>query len=69
MIIFFAKYNRAHSCYALKSTTKILRILISEILGIKFSKTIFDATVFAIITAVGGGTIRDVILDVPVFWF
>ena len=30
--------------------------------------TSFEAVVFAIITAVGGGTIRDVILDVPVFW-
>lgn len=28
----------------------------------------FGAVVFGIITAVGGGTIRDVILDVPVFW-
>jgi uncharacterized membrane protein YeiH len=29
---------------------------------------LFGATVFGIITAVGGGTIRDIILDVPVFW-
>ena len=29
---------------------------------------LFGAVVFGIITAVGGGTIRDVILDVPVFW-
>jgi uncharacterized membrane protein YeiH len=29
---------------------------------------IFTAMVLGLITAVGGGTIRDVILDVPVFW-
>ncbi|MEZ8284222.1 hypothetical protein BCU17_01575 [Vibrio splendidus] len=29
---------------------------------------IFSVTVLGIITAVGGGTIRDCILDVPVFW-
>ena len=28
----------------------------------------FEAVVFAVITAVGGGTVRDIILDVPVFW-
>lgn len=29
---------------------------------------VFGACVMAVITAVGGGTIRDVILEVPVFW-
>lgn len=29
---------------------------------------LFGATVMGVITAIGGGTIRDVILDVPVFW-
>jgi uncharacterized membrane protein YeiH len=29
---------------------------------------LFGATVFGIITAIGGGTIRDLILEVPVFW-
>lgn len=29
---------------------------------------LLSAIVFGIITAVGGGTIRDLILDVPVFW-
>jgi len=29
---------------------------------------VFGACVMGIITAIGGGTIRDVILDVPVFW-
>jgi len=28
----------------------------------------FSAVVLGIITAIGGGTIRDLILDVPVFW-
>ena len=29
---------------------------------------LFGATVLGIITAVGGGTVRDLILEVPVFW-
>jgi len=29
---------------------------------------IFGATVLGLITAIGGGTIRDIIVDVPVFW-
>jgi len=29
---------------------------------------LFGASVMGVITAVGGGTIRDIILDVPVFW-
>ncbi len=29
---------------------------------------LFGATVMGIITSVGGGTVRDLILDVPVFW-
>ncbi len=29
---------------------------------------VFGASVMGVITAIGGGTIRDIILDVPVFW-
>jgi uncharacterized membrane protein YeiH len=29
---------------------------------------LFGASVMGIITAIGGGTVRDLILDVPVFW-
>lgn len=29
---------------------------------------IFGATVLGVITAIGGGTLRDIIMDVPVFW-
>ena len=29
---------------------------------------LFSATVMGVITAVGGGTIRDIILEVPIFW-
>jgi uncharacterized membrane protein YeiH len=29
---------------------------------------LFSAVVLGIITAVGGGTVRDLVLDVPVFW-
>ena len=43
---------------------------VTAVLGvIALDVTIFEAVVFGIITAVGGGTLRDVILDVPVFWF
>ena len=28
----------------------------------------FGVVVLATVTAIGGGTVRDVILDVPVFW-
>ncbi len=43
---------------------------VTAVLGvISRDVTIFEAVVFGIITAVGGGTVRDVMLDVPVFWF
>ena len=43
---------------------------VTAVLGvISRDVTIFEAVVFGIITAVGGGTVRDVLLDVPVFWF
>ena len=29
---------------------------------------IFAAAVLGIITAIGGGTVRDLILEVPIFW-
>ncbi len=29
---------------------------------------IFGVVVVGVVTAIGGGTIRDLILDVPVFW-
>ena len=29
---------------------------------------VFGACVMGVITAIGGGTVRDMILDVPVFW-
>lgn len=42
---------------------------ITAVLAVASSKVpLIAAIVFAIITAIGGGTIRDVILDVPVFW-
>lgn len=41
--------------------TAVLSVIVLDI-------AIFDAVVFAVVTAVGGGTIRDIILDVPVFW-
>lgn len=29
---------------------------------------LFGAVVVAVVTAIGGGTLRDLMLDVPVFW-
>ena len=41
----------------------------SAVLSVAEQKVdIFAAVVLGLITAVGGGTLRDVILDVPVFW-
>ena len=41
----------------------------SAVLSVAEKKVdLFAAVVLGIITAVGGGTIRDIILDVPVFW-
>jgi uncharacterized membrane protein YeiH len=43
---------------------------VTAVLAIRDDKDIdlFGAAVLGLITAIGGGTIRDVILDVPVFW-
>lgn len=43
---------------------------VTAVLGIAHDKSVdlFGAVVLGLITAIGGGTIRDVILDVPVFW-
>lgn len=38
------------------------------IVAVRNKMDIFGAVVLAIITAVGGGTIRDIILNEPVFW-
>ena len=38
------------------------------IVAVRNKMDIFGAVVLAIITAVGGGTIRDIILNQPVFW-
>ena len=34
----------------------------------KVSIDLFGILVVGVVTAVGGGTLRDIILDVPVFW-
>ncbi len=42
---------------------------VSAVLAVAYKgMNIFGASVLGIITAIGGGTIRDIILDVPVFW-
>lgn len=42
----------------------VTAVLVVAPLGID----LFGATIMGVITAIGGGTIRDVILNVPVFW-
>jgi uncharacterized membrane protein YeiH len=47
----------------------IIAFTMSAVLTVVPKETnLWSAAVFGIITAIGGGTIRDVILDVPVFW-
>jgi uncharacterized membrane protein YeiH len=43
---------------------------VTAVLAIRSDRDVdlFGATVLGLITAIGGGTIRDLILDVPVFW-
>jgi hypothetical protein len=43
---------------------------VTAVLAIESDRDIdlFGATVLGLITAIGGGTIRDVIIDAPVFW-
>jgi len=36
--------------------------------GLRKSADIFSLMVFGLVTALGGGTIRDILLDTPVFW-
>jgi uncharacterized membrane protein YeiH len=36
--------------------------------GLRKEADIFSLLVFGLVTALGGGTIRDVILNIPVFW-
>ena len=42
---------------------------ITGVLGaVRKNRDLFGLTVLGAITALGGGTLRDAILDVPVFW-
>jgi uncharacterized membrane protein YeiH len=36
--------------------------------GLRKDADIFSLVIFGVVTALGGGTIRDIILDTPVFW-
>lgn len=60
---------------SLDSVTHVLSILatiafaVTGVLAVAEKRVdFFSAIVLGVITAVGGGTIRDLILDVPVFW-
>jgi len=50
--------------------TAVVAFAVTAVLAVRVDKDIdlLAAAVLGIITAVGGGTIRDVIIDAPVFW-
>lgn len=42
--------------------------LSGALMAARLKQTLVTATFFAVVTGVGGGTIRDLMLDAPVFW-
>lgn len=42
--------------------------LTGALMAARLKQTLVTATFFAVVTGVGGGTIRDLMLDAPVFW-
>ncbi|MXO71425.1 trimeric intracellular cation channel family protein [Alteraurantiacibacter buctensis] len=42
--------------------------LSGALMAARLRQTLVTATFFAVVTGVGGGTIRDLMLDAPVFW-
>lgn len=54
--------------YALGMAGTVAFAVTAVLAVIKKGIDLFGACVMGVITAIGGGTIRDVILDVPVFW-
>ncbi len=42
--------------------------LSGALVALRLKQTLVTATFFAIVTGLGGGTIRDLLLDAPVFW-
>jgi uncharacterized membrane protein YeiH len=42
--------------------------LSGALVALRLKQTLVTATFFAFVTGLGGGTIRDLLLDVPVFW-
>jgi uncharacterized membrane protein YeiH len=42
--------------------------LTGALLAIKLKQTIVTVAFFALVTGVGGGTVRDLLIDAPVFW-
>ncbi|MEO5707517.1 MAG: trimeric intracellular cation channel family protein [Alteraurantiacibacter sp.] len=42
--------------------------LSGALVALRLRQTLVTATFFAIVTGLGGGTIRDLLLDAPVFW-
>lgn len=60
--------NAADFSYALAMAGTVAFAVTAVLAVIPKGIDLFGACVMGIITAVGGGTIRDTILDVPVFW-
>ena len=60
--------NEADFSYALAMAGTVAFAVTAVLAVIPKGIDLFGACVMGIITAVGGGTIRDAILDVPMFW-
>ena len=60
--------NTADLSYALAMAGTVAFAVTAVLAVIPKGIDLFGASVMGIITAIGGGTIRDVILGVPVFW-
>lgn len=54
--------------YAIEHVATVFAAISGAMAGRGKSVDLFGVVVLAIVTAVGGGTIRDVILKAPVFW-
>ncbi|MDX8339034.1 trimeric intracellular cation channel family protein [Draconibacterium sp. IB214405] len=60
--------NSADLSYALAIAGTVAFAVTAVLAVIPKGIDLFGACVMGIITAIGGGTIRDIVLDVPVFW-
>ena len=53
---------------ALEILATMLFALSGALMALRLKQTLVTASFFALLTGVGGGTVRDLLLNVPVFW-